>query len=208
MFAGQLACEAFNLALKRIIKEERPPHLLGSKGYGMPSSHAQFSFFWAVAVSLFLLARHRPRTVLHSRGTSVGATRDRDSGTRTSGLLGLVTAADVERYAHQPWSLAERLFVSSAALLLAGMVAWSRVYLNYHTPKQVLAGCLAGTLSAIAWFGVTYVMRQAGLISLLLDTPPARWLRLRDLVVEEDLCQAGWEKWEERKSAAQSRKDR
>ncbi|KAL2160684.1 hypothetical protein VTH06DRAFT_1373, partial [Thermothelomyces fergusii] len=52
MFAGQLACEAVNLALKRLIREERPRRLGG--GYGMPSSHAQFAAFWAVALALFL----------------------------------------------------------------------------------------------------------------------------------------------------------
>ncbi|POS87269.1 Acid phosphatase/Vanadium-dependent haloperoxidase, partial [Erysiphe pulchra] len=39
MFAGQMACEALNFALKRLWKEERPKPMHG-KGYGMPSSHA------------------------------------------------------------------------------------------------------------------------------------------------------------------------
>ncbi|KLU88310.1 hypothetical protein MAPG_07297, partial [Magnaporthiopsis poae ATCC 64411] len=60
MFAGQLACEAVNFALKRLIKEERPRRIHG-KGYGMPSSHAQFVAFWALSLALFLLVRHRPR---------------------------------------------------------------------------------------------------------------------------------------------------
>jgi dolichyldiphosphatase len=41
MFAGQMGCEALNFALKRLIREERPRTMHG-KGYGMPSSHAQF----------------------------------------------------------------------------------------------------------------------------------------------------------------------
>lgn len=234
MFAGQLACEAANFALKRLIKEERPKRIHG-KGYGMPSSHAQFAFFWAVAVALFLVVRHRPRPRQGavSRGaasneTPVGGgggrggggsgSRNRNkggaagSGPATSaagstaafrgGALGPLTAWDVERYAHQPWSLLERVAASAVALVLAAMVAWSRVYLNYHTPKQVLAGCLAGAVSAVAWFAATYVMRQTGLLALALDMPVARWFRLRDLVTEEDLCQAGWEKWEDRKLRA------
>ena len=55
-----MSCEALNFSLKRLIKQERPKQMNG-KGYGMPSSHAQFVSFWAVAVSLFLLVRHRPR---------------------------------------------------------------------------------------------------------------------------------------------------
>ncbi|KAF3348216.1 putative oxidoreductase [Verticillium dahliae VDG2] len=55
MFAGQLACEAVNFALKRLIKEARPRRIHG-KGYGMPSSHAQFVAFWALYLVLFLFA--------------------------------------------------------------------------------------------------------------------------------------------------------
>ncbi|KFX87335.1 hypothetical protein V490_08336 [Pseudogymnoascus sp. VKM F-3557] len=59
MFAGQMACEAVNFILKRIIKEERPKQMHG-KGYGMPSSHAQFVTFFSVHLALFLLLRHTP----------------------------------------------------------------------------------------------------------------------------------------------------
>lgn len=61
-FGGQLACEVLNFALKRLIKERRPEkiHVTG-KGYGMPSSHAQFMAFWSVYVSLWLWVRFSPR---------------------------------------------------------------------------------------------------------------------------------------------------
>lgn len=217
MFAGQLACEAVNFILKRIIKEERPAriHKTGGKGYGMPSSHAQFVFFWAVALGLFLLARHKP-------SPSTTKNKKGEKGERQGGVGGQMNityyyryykdapapltaiTADIEKFAHEPWSFAQRFLVSLAALVLASMVAWSRVYLGYHTPKQVLVGCLAGTLSAVGWFGITWVVRQTGLLAFLLDLPVARWFRLRDLVVEEDLCQAGWEKWESRKGVQEN----
>jgi len=175
MFAGQLACEAVNFILKRIIKEERPRRIHG-KGYGMPSSHAQFVVFWSIALTLFLLVRHRPPPAV--------------------------------RNSHRPWSLAQRLLVSLGSQVVAAAVAWSRIYLGYHTPKQVLIGCLAGALSAIAWFCVTAVARDIGLISWLLELPIVQWFRIRDLVVEEDLCQAGWEKWEDRKVASLQNKQK
>ncbi|KAF7597327.1 hypothetical protein BBP40_006267 [Aspergillus hancockii] len=59
MFAGQMGCEALNFVLKRIIKEERPKLMFG-KGYGMPSSHAQFVAYFAVYLGLFLVFRHSP----------------------------------------------------------------------------------------------------------------------------------------------------
>lgn len=106
----------------------------------------------------------------------------------------------VETYAHRPWSLLERGLASLVVLLVAAAVAWSRVYLGYHTVNQVLVGSLAGTLSAAAWYGVTAVVRQTGLLAWALESPVARGLRVRDLVVSEDLAQAGWERWEDRKA--------
>jgi dolichyldiphosphatase len=171
MFAGQLGCEAVNFALKRIIKEERPRRIHG-KGYGMPSSHAQFVAFWSVSLTLFLLLRHKPPRILKRN--------------------------------HRPWYFVERVAVSGMALAIAATVAWSRVYLNYHTPTQVLVGSLAGVLSAIAWFGVTMVVRDIGLLSWALNLSIVRWFRIRDLVIEEDLCQAGWEKWEDKTQASRN----
>ncbi|KAK3311747.1 hypothetical protein B0H66DRAFT_644968 [Apodospora peruviana] len=210
MFAGQLGCEAVNFALKRLIKEERPAriHRTG-KGYGMPSSHAQFAVFWAIALSLFLLVRHRPSPSLllkqQRRYDQIEQTDNNNTTERrtpspqpsqsityyyryykdTGGLTAIT--ADIERYAHEPWTFAQRSLASAAALVLAAFVAWSRVYLGYHTEKQVLVGCAAGAVSAVGWFGLTHVVRQTGLLAFALDLPVARWFRLRDLVVEESV---------------------
>ena len=178
-FAGQLACEATNFALKRLIKEERPRRIHG-KGYGMPSSHAQFVAFWSVSVALFLLVRHRPG---HGRASNTSEARQ------------------------HAWSVFERLATSAVALALAAAVAWSRVYLNYHTERQVLAGVAAGVVCAVGWFVVTGIARQLGLLERVLEMPLARLLRIRDLVVEEDPCQAGWEKWEARMRATRVKKE-
>lgn len=224
MFAGQLACEAVNFVLKRLIKEERPMriHKTG-KGYGMPSSHAQFVAFWAVAMALFLLVRHAPSWTDHGYGprpAAVGLAGAAGNGKRGGGGGGgrrrnkdvVVTERTrswggqewvmVESYAHRPWSYAERAAAAVFVLGVAALVAWSRVYLGYHTVNQVLVGCLAGALSAVAWYVVTAVVRNTGLLAWALESPVARGLRVRDLVVSEDLCQAGWEKWEDRKGAA------
>jgi dolichyldiphosphatase len=119
---------------------------------------------------------------------------------KTGGLA--AASASIEAYSHTPWTLAERAVVSAGVMVVAALVAWSRVYLGYHTVRQVLAGCVAGAGCGLAWFAVTYLMRETGLLAWALELPPARWLRIRDLVVVEDLCQAGWEKWEERRRVA------
>lgn len=164
MFAGQIGCEALNFALKRLIKEERPARMNG-KGYGMPSSHAQFVAYFAVSLALFLLFRHQPDHM------------------------------GVKRRNHTPMTMVERAVWSILSLGMAAAVAWSRIYLRYHTERQVVVGCAAGTLSALAWFAITTVIRQTGWLEWAINHPIARFFRIRDLVIEEDLCQAGWEKW-------------
>jgi dolichyldiphosphatase len=167
MFAGQMASEALNFALKRLIKEERPKQMNG-KGYGMPSSHAQFVGFFSVALSLFLLLRHTPpKNPIPS---------------------------------HTPLSIATRIGLSILATLCAALVAVSRIYLSYHTPKQVFVGWMTGVITAVLWFAATAILRRVGLLAWGLDTTLSRLFRIRDLVVEEDLSQAGWEKWEERRA--------
>jgi dolichyldiphosphatase len=172
MFAGQMACEVLNLALKRILKEQRPIQMHG-RGYGMPSSHAQFVAFFSTSLALFLLFRHIPKAATPS---------------------------------HTPLSMVQRVGLSFLAMVGAGLVACSRIYLNYHTEKQVLVGCLAGVLSALGWFGATAIARQTGLVQWALDLYVVRLFRVRDLVVEEDLSQAGWEKWESKKTENPSMK--
>ncbi|KAF2084374.1 DOLPP1 protein [Saccharata proteae CBS 121410] len=164
MFAGQMGCEALNWGLKRLIKEERPRQMYG-KGYGMPSSHAQFVSFFSVYLTLFLLLRHTPHPT----------------------------------HTHTPTTLTQRILLSLCALLAAGLVSASRVHLSYHTPKQVLVGCLAGAVFAVFWFGVVAVVRREGWVEWGLGTRVGRALRGRDLVVEEDLVDAGWARWEQRR---------
>jgi dolichyldiphosphatase len=138
---------------------------MNGKGYGMPSSHAQFVSFFSIYLSLFLLFRHKP----HPTNT------------------------------HTPTTFTERFLLSVAALGSAGAVAWSRIYLNYHTPKQVIVGCSAGAVCAVAWFVFTTLVRRSGWLEWGLDLWPAKILRMRDLVVSEDLMDAGWTRWETRR---------
>jgi dolichyldiphosphatase len=138
------------------------------KGYGMPSSHAQFVTFFSVTLTFFLLFRHVP----HPTDT------------------------------HTPFSFFQRFILSVLALVSAAVVASSRIYLNYHTPKQVLVGCAAGAIFAVFWFAFTTYLRKAGWIEWALETELARLLRVRDLVIQEDLVDSGWARWVERRSRA------
>lgn len=145
---------------------------MNGKGYGMPSSHAQFLTYFSLSLTLFLLLRHHPPPSLHK---------------------------DERPYSHQPLNLAHKLFLSILTCMLAASVAVSRIYLNYHTPMQVVVGCVAGAVSAAAWFGVTEWARREGWVEWGCDCWVGRMGRWRDLVVEEDLPEAGWRVWEERR---------
>lgn len=132
-----------------------------SKGYGMPSSHAQFVAFFSLYLTLFLLLRHSP----HPSDT------------------------------HTPTTFKQRVALAISSFIFATTVCASRVYLSYHTVNQVLVGCAVGTVTAVAWFVVTVVARRSGWIQWALDRRELRMLRIRDLVVEEDLAESGWERW-------------
>lgn len=138
------------------------------KGYGMPSSHAQFVAFFSTFLTLFILFRHNPH---HPYASTT----------------------------HIPTPYWQRVALALLSLACAAAVAQSRIYLSYHTPRQVYAGAAAGVVCAIGWFAVTSLARRYGLVEELLQSQPARWLRLRDLVVDEDLTDAGWERWEMRR---------
>lgn len=135
----------------------------------MPSSHAQFVAFFSTSLTLFLLFRHNPNDYPHASST------------------------------HIPTPYWQRLALALLSLGCAAAVAQSRIYLNYHKPRQVYAGVFAGITCALAWFVVTSVARRYGIVEWLLDLPIARWARLRDLVVNEDVVDAGWERWEVRR---------
>lgn len=135
------------------------------KGYGMPSSHAQFITFFAAYLTLFFLFRHIP--------THAPSYPSCDFLLRASLTLGLCVGAVA--------------------------VSTSRIYLNYHTPRQVLAGCGAGLVCAGAWFVVTGWLRSSGWMDWAVDLTLARLMRIRDLVASEDLAEAGWQRWKARR---------
>lgn len=135
---------------------------MNGKGYGMPSSHAQFVGFFALSVMLFLLVRHVPDPSLN----------------------------------HSPAPFDQRVKLSIAVILGAAIIAISRAYLAYHTMGQVLAGFFAGMAFAVLWFLFSSYLRNTGWIDQAVDTDLARSLRMRDLLVGEDIAEGGWQRWE------------
>ncbi|PGG97217.1 hypothetical protein AJ79_09300 [Helicocarpus griseus UAMH5409] len=106
---------------------------------------------------------------------------------------------------YSPSTFAQRAVFSFLACVCAGAVAISRIYLNYHTRKQVVAGCAVGVVCGTLWFWFSNYLRSSGWIDWALDTRLARMARMRDLLVGEDLVEAGWQRWEEKR--AMSKRD-
>lgn len=200
--AGQLACEAVNWVLKRWFKEERPEKMRDlHRGYGMPSSHAQFLSFWAVTIILFVWLRRKPGAarvkggrlrVNEGKVVVNGVERDLDNTFHPE-----TTLSDVYRLQLEYRSLTN-VFITLISLASMVVMGYSRVYLHYHTTKQVMAGTAAGSAFAIVWFTVTEAARRTGLVDWFLRYGIVRAARIRDLMCEEDLVEVGWQVWEER----------
>jgi dolichyldiphosphatase len=100
MFAGQMGCEALNWVLKRFIREDRPAQMLG-KGYGMPSSHAQFVAFFAVYLGLWVVVRHDPWKNTESK-THVPTPMWQRVGLALLAMGGAVAVAQSRMYVSKP----------------------------------------------------------------------------------------------------------
>lgn len=106
-----------------------------------------------------------------------------------------------------PATFSQRLIVSVLACAGATLVIYSRVYLRYHTKKQVLVGAALGVGFAIAWFVFTKCLRSLGLLDSVLDCELARLARVRDLMTTEDFAEAGWVRWRRDRERSRREKD-
>ena len=145
----------------------------------MPSSHAQFVTFFSVSLSLFVILRHIPPA------RALNAANKRTNYTQSD-------------HYHKPLTFVQKVGLSLLTVVLATSISLSRIYLDYHTPTQVLVGCGAGAVSAVGWFVVTSLLRIEGWVEWAVNSWAGRAGRWRDLAVEEDLAEAGWQKWRER----------
>ena len=148
--------------------------VMTGKGYGMPSSHAQFAFFFAVSISLFLLVRHGQDGpgYISSAHSAVSPKASPDNNLsfmpqlnhNVKNSYSPSPSTSQSPASLHPIPFPTRVFASFASLLTACLVASSRVYLNYHTPQQVAVGAAAGTICGIIWFRFTDRVRRSGIL--------------------------------------------
>ena len=83
------------------------------------------------------------------------------------------------------FSFHKKILRSLGLLCLSSIVAYSRVYLFYHTPLQVAAGAGIGVVLGVFWLEVVTLVRALGIVDLLLNTPPARFFYIKDTAAEK-----------------------
>lgn len=78
------------------------------------------------------------------------------------------------------FSLAQKHAGCAILVVLSGLVAFSRVYLLYHTPQQVLVGVMFGAALGLVYFIVIAVARDVGFIDWILNWPVVRYFYIKD----------------------------
>lgn len=62
-------------------------------------------------------------------------------------------------------------------------VAFSRVYLLYHSCVQVIAGLIVGVTFGIAYFEITSMIRDLGIVEWVLNWPIVKFFMLKILII-------------------------
>ncbi|RHZ72437.1 hypothetical protein Glove_242g141 [Diversispora epigaea] len=87
------------------------------------------------------------------------------------------------------------------SLILIGfmiIVSYSRIYLNYHTSKQIIVGNIAGILFAIGWFIlIENILRPLGVFDLIVNSEIAKYFYLRDSSNNENIIRIEYTNWVE-----------
>ena len=76
--------------------------------------------------------------------------------------------------------MAIRVLQSMVVLSGASLVCMSRIYLRYHTVRQVLAGSGTGAFLGIAWYITVVVLRYLGVVDWVLQWRVVELLWFKD----------------------------
>lgn len=74
----------------------------------------------------------------------------------------------------------QKILVSACLALAAVLVAFSRVYLLYHTPQQVMVGVLVGVSAGVVFYPVVSILREVGVVEWVLNWPVVRYFYVKD----------------------------
>jgi len=169
MWAGQFCCEAFNLAVKRIVKEGRPPGSVGN-GYGFPSSHSQYMAYFATFLILHLHFKHK---------FVPSGYRIVDQASQASVYLAIVAWAVTVAYSRY------HLSYHSVSQILWGVSIGITFGLSFYTLTELIPAQRPNSLLGKAR-------------AFLLMNPVSTWLRIRDgwAVWSDSGTENQWQLWQ------------
>lgn len=162
LLAGTLLMAFVTSWLKKMIGQPRPlsgrDEEYGEDENGMPSNHSSVAFFGATFVILYVLV-YRPRQrhlQHHRRGGNVGVGKTSSLAIINGKSAKSPSSSSSQSLAVISW-LYHHLHTTISALfsfLIAGGCAYSRVYLQYHTWNQVVAGSTLGVGCGLLWYAI------------------------------------------------------
>lgn len=79
-----------------------------------------------------------------------------------------------------PMKKNHKLLVNGLLAVAAVLVAFSRVYLWYHSAQQVLVGLVVGVLAGVLFYPIVSVARDIGLVDWVLGWPIVRVFYVKD----------------------------
>ncbi|KAL3793057.1 hypothetical protein HJC23_003065 [Cyclotella cryptica] len=175
LLMGCLLCAAGCSVLKTVWKEERPVRYHDDEEveYGMPSNHSAFAWFCATFVVLYIVrggnvwcpSSLTTRSGNHAEAwSSVGNSNNHDGNHNVRETRWRTFA--------KWWQFLHTQFTILASTLLASGCSYSRVYLGYHTTKQVAVGSILGIAFGYVWyrlFEMGFVKRTLTSIDRLLN---------------------------------------
>eukprot|EP00164_Ancoracysta_twista_P006139 GFYU01008491.1.p1 GENE.GFYU01008491.1~~GFYU01008491.1.p1 ORF type:complete len:218 (-),score=23.27 GFYU01008491.1:51-704(-) len=152
--AGVICSTAFNVVLKNALKEPRPEGC-ERHDYGLPSDHAQFTFFVATVFMMSLLRRQLPK--------------------------------------HRASNAVKILAMYGVCVL----VAFSRVYLRYHTEKQVLLGGTLGIIIGVIWYYFTVAIHP--MVKVVLEFGICKYFHIMDNSDLPDVVEHNYQAYQSRR---------
>jgi len=168
MWAGQFCCEAFNLVLKRMVKQGRPPDSVAN-GYGFPSSHSQYMGYFATFLILHLHFKHK----FSSHGSSDS------TGFRAWAYIAIIAWAVIVAYSRY------HLSYHSVSQILWGVCIGVGFGFSFYLVAELIPARRPNSP-----FGRvrTYILRH----------PISQWLRIRDgwAVWQDGGWEDQWQLWD------------
>lgn len=81
----------------------------------------------------------------------------------------------------------------------SALIASSRVYLQYHTVSQTLAGYTIGAVFAVLWYILGLILSATGFKNMLLSHPLLEIFRIKDTRSDHDYLLKEWSEWKNMK---------